>query len=255
MQSYSVLFNQNDLSQVPGVWLYNYDATTLPERDIKIHKIARRSLSIITSAEYSQKSIPVFMRVCSGSRQDTEATLTQIKGQLQPQNGTLEVEQSGELYQYTATMNEFNIEWDGQYAYVTIVFIASTPVASSAQSNNLFSLSTTLASDGASFIVGGSYIAEPTISLLYSSVTGGTGGSISVFNASTNQGITITGDFTNGTIVEIDSANYTVQVNGVSTDFEGLFPVFPPGSQRVGYSDTFSSRTVTVTGVANTRIV
>ena len=104
MQSYSVKFNQNDISQVPGVWLYNYDATTLPERDIKMHKIARRSLSIITSAEYSQKSITVFMRVCSGSRQDTEEALTQIKGQLQPQNGTLEVEQSGELYQYTATM-------------------------------------------------------------------------------------------------------------------------------------------------------
>lgn len=255
MQSYSVKFNQNDISEVPGVWLYNYDATTLPERDIKMHKIARRSLSIITSAEYSQKSIPVFMRVCSGSRQDTEATLTQIKGQLQPQNGTLEVEQSGELYQYTATMNEFNIEWDGQYAYVTIVFIASTPVAESASESQLFSLTTTLASDGASFIVGGSYIAEPIISLLYSTVTGGTGGSVSVFNASTNQGITITGDFTNGTIVEIDSSNYTVLVNGLQADFEGLFPVFPPGSQRVGYSDTFTTRSVGIAGTANTRIV
>ena len=255
MQSYSVVFNQNDISQVPGVWLYNYDATTLPERDIKMHKIARRSLSIITSAEYSQKSIPVFMRVCSGSRQDTEETLTQIKGQLQPQNGTLEVEQSGDLYQYTATMNEFNIEWDGQYAYVTIVFIASTPVAESASEDQLFSFTTTLASDGASFIVGGSYIAEPVISLLYSTVTGGTGASISVFNASTNQGIVVHGNFTDGTIIEIDSANYTVQVNGVSTDFEGLFPVFPPGAQRLGYTDIFSSRLVSISGVANTRIV
>ena len=142
MQSYSMKFNQNDISQIPGVWLYNYDATTLPERDIKMHEIARRSLSIITSAEYSQKSIPVFMRVCSGSRQDTEETLTQIKGLLQPQNGPIELMQSGELYQYTATMNEFNIEWDASYAYVTIVFIASTPVASSADSDVLFNFTT-----------------------------------------------------------------------------------------------------------------
>ena len=119
MKSYNVLFNDNDLSAVPGVWLYNYDATTLPERDIKMHKIARRSLSIITSAEYTQKSIPVFMRVCSGDRQATEATLTALKGLLQPQNGTLELEQSGEQFEYTATMNEFNIEWDGSYAVLS----------------------------------------------------------------------------------------------------------------------------------------
>lgn len=254
MQSYSVKFNSNDISEIEGVWLYNYDATTLPTRDIKIHKIARRSLSIITSAEYSQKSIPVFMRVCSGSRQDTEATLTQIKGQLQPQNGTLELEQSGELYQYTATMNEFNIEWEGATAYVTIVFVASTPVASAAETDALFSFSTTLSSDGVSFIVDGSYVAEPVITLVYSTVTGGAG-SFSVFNASTNQGIVINGNFANGTIIEIDSSNYTVLVNGVSTDFEGLFPTFPPGSQRLGYSDTFSSRLVSISGTAKTRIV
>lgn len=254
MKSYSVSFNNNDISQVPGVWLYNYDATTLPERDIKMHKIARRSLSIITSAEYSQKSIPVFLQVCSGDRQDTEETLTQIKGILQPQNGRLELEQSGKQYQYTATMNEFNIEWDGSRAYVTIVFIASTPVASSATSDILFNFSTTLAADGASFIVEGSFIAEPVITLTYSAVTGGAG-SVSVFNASTNQGITISGALTPSTIIEIDSTNYTVLVNGMSTDFEGVFPVFPPGSQRVGYSDTFSSRTVSIVGQANTRIV
>jgi len=254
MKNLSVKFNSNDISEIQGVWLYNYDATTLPERDVKIHKIARRSLSIITSAEYSQKAIPVFLRVCSGDRQDTEATLTQIKGLLQPQNGTLEVQQSGEQYQYTATMNEFNIEWDASYAYVTIIFIASTPVASSVATNNLFSLDTTLGSDGASFIVNGSYIAEPLTAITINAVTGGTG-SLSIFNASTNQGITISGSFSDGDIIEIDSNNYTVLVNGASTDFEGLFPVFPPGSQRVGYSDTFSSRDVSITGTAKTRIV
>lgn len=255
MKSYSVKFNSNELSEIPGVWLYNYDATTLPTRDTKIHKIARRSLSIITSAEYSDKSIPVFMRVCSGDRQDTEATLTQIKGMLQPPNGVLEVEQSGGQYQYTATMNEFNIEWDSSYAYVTIVFIASTPVATSATQSTLFNFSTTSQSDGASFIVTGSYISEPVISLTYSAVTGGTGASISVFNASTNQGITITADITPSTIITIDSANYVVMVNGASVDFEGMFPVFPPGSQRIGYSDTLTARNVSISGQGASRVV
>lgn len=254
MREYSVKFNSNELSDVPGVWLYNYDATTLPTRDINVHKLARRSLSIVTSAEYTQKAIPVMMKVCSGSRQDTEETLTDIKGLLQPQNGDLEVLQANRQMEYTATMNEFNIEWDGSNAWVQIIFLASTPVAESTEQETLVTFETSLQSDGASFIVEGSYISEPLITVTIGAVTGGTG-SFSVFNASTNQGITISGTFTGGDIIEINSSEYTVLVNGISTDFEGLFPVFPPGSQRVGYSDTFTTRTVTVAVEYNVRVV
>jgi phage-related protein len=254
MLSYSVKFNGNDIKDVPGVWLYNYNATDLPERDIKIHKLARRSLSIITSAEYTQKSVPVFLEVCSGSRQDTEATITAIKGLLQPQNGELLVEQSGELFQYTATMNEFNIEWEGSTAWVVIIFLASTPIAQAVDSDTLFSFNTTTSSASSSFPVGGSYVAEPVISLVINSITGGTG-DINIFNGSTNQGIMITGTFLAGDQIEIDSANLVVTHNGENIDFTGAFPTFPPGVQIVGYSDTFSTRDIDVDGIYNVKIV
>lgn len=254
MESYSVKFNNNDISQVPGVWLYNYTATNLPERDIKIHKLARRSLSIVTSAEYTQKAIPVMLRVCSGGRQDTEATLTQIKGLLQPQNGELQLLQSGELFNYTATMNEFNIEWVGTSAYVLIVFLASTPIAEAVDTDTLVSFNNTFPSNSSGFTVGGSYIAEPVISVVVNSVTGGTG-SINLFNASTNQGITVSGTFAPSSRLEIDSSEYTVTINGANVDFEGLFPTFPPGAQRIGYSDTFTTRNVDVSVIYNVKIV
>ena len=254
MKEYSCKFNGNDLSQVSGVWLYNYNATDLPERDIKLHKLARRSLSIVTSSEYTQKSIPVMMRVCSGTRQDTEETLTDIKGLLQPQNGELVLKQSNELFKYTATMNEFNIEWVGSTAYVIIVFIASTPIAEAVDSDTLVNFNTTLASDGASFIVDGSYVAEPIIDITINSVTGGTG-SISVFNASTNQGIIVTGTFSAGQHLEIDCSDYTVNLAGTNMDFAGIFPTFPPGSQRIWYTDTFTTRNVDITVSYNVKIV
>lgn len=259
---YAVKFNSNDINEVPGVWLYNYTATDLPERDINIHKLARRSLSIVTSAEYTQKVIPVLLKVCSGDRQDTEATLTEIKGLLQAQNGTLEVLQSDRLFQYTATMNEFNIEWQNSTAYVQIIFLVSTPVAEAATSDTLFSFSSSLASDGVSFDVDGSYEAEPLITVTLTAVTGGgSGSSFSVFNATTSQGITIwaddtgAGTFSNGDIIEINSSTYEVLVNGAATDFTGIFPVFPPGLQRVGYTDTFTTRTKSVSGQYNVRVV
>ena len=255
MDDYKVIFNSNNLGEVDGVWLYYYNATDLPDRDINIHKLARRSLSIVTSAEYTQKTIPVMMRVCSGSRQATEDTITRIKGLLQPQNGELIVYQSGEDFKYTATMNEFNIEWVGTSAYVVIVFIASTPIAEAVDTDIMTNFNTTLASDGSSFIVNGSYIAEPIINVTINSVTGGSGSSVSIFNASTNQGITVTGNFTAGSQLEIDCSQYTVRLNGVNMDFEGLFPTFPPGAQRIGYSDTFTTRDVDVTVTYNKQVV
>lgn len=256
MEQYQVSFNSNRLDQVPGVDLYNYDFTRLPNRDIKIHKLARRSLSIITSAEYTEKGIPVWMDICSGDRQDSEATVTAVKGLLQAQNGELKVLQSGLEVVYTATMNEFNIEWNGAHAYCEIIFLASTPIATAAESETLANLTgITSSSSSATFIVSGSYIAEPLITVVINTVTGGTGQTINLFNAKNNQGISVTADFDDGDILIVDCMNYTVQLNGAILDFQGLFPSFPPGSQQLGYSDTFSTRSVDVLVTYNQRLV
>lgn len=240
-----VSFEGNRIDLVPGVELYNHDFNNLPDRDIKIHKLARKSLSIITSSEYTQKTIPIWMHVCSGGRSETELTVTQVKALLQPQNGRLVVLNSGNEVEYTATMNEFNIEWDGSNAWVQIVMIASTPLGQATEEQELTSITgITNSSDSSTFYVAGVYDAEPVVTLIINTVTGGTGGEISISNNRTNQGITIIYNFANGDIVQIDSANVSATVNGVEVDFEGLFPTFPAGSQQLGYTDTFSTRSV-----------
>lgn len=255
-QSYEVEFNGNAINGVPGVWLYNYNATNLPDRDINIYKLARRSLSIITSSEYTQKNVSVNLWVCSGGRELTEETITTIKGLLQAQNGVLKLRQSGIEVEYIATMNEFNIEWDGPNAYVTIVFIASTPIASGSDTNVLANISSvTTSSTSATFLVAGSYIAEPLITVVITSVTGGNGGSINLFNGRNNQGITITSNFANGDVITVDSTNYVVQINGISVDFTGIFPTFPPAQQQLAFSDTFLTRNLSITMTYNPRIV
>lgn len=256
MEEYQVSFNSNNLHGIPGVDLYNYDFTRLPDRDIKIHKLARRSLSIITSSEYTQKNIPVWMDICSGDRQDTELTVTQVKALLQPQNGELKVLQSGETVVYTATMNEFNIEWNGPHAYCEIVFLASTPIARSIDDTQIINLTgVTSSSASQTFTIQGSYVAEPYITVVINSVTGGTGGTINLLNGSTQQGIAITEDFVNGDILTVDSVEYEVLLNGVKIDFEGIFPTFPPGSQQFSYVDTFSTRNVDIAGTYHKRLV
>lgn len=256
MEQYQVSFQGNRIDLVSGVDLYNYDFTGLPKRDIEMHKLARRSLSIITSSEYTEKSIPVWLDVCSGDRQDTEATITELKALLQPQNGSLEVLQSGETVEYIATLNEFNITWNATHAYVQIVFIASNPIGEAETTLtpvNISGSTTSTAND--SFIVQGSALAEPLITIVVNAVTGGTGGSMTILNGTTNQGITISQDFVANDVIEIDSDRLRVTINGDLIDFTGLFPTFPPGSQRLNYSDTFTTRTVDIVMTYNPRLV
>lgn len=256
MDSYSVRFAGNDLSLIENVELYNHNFNDLPERDVRIFKVARRDLSIITSSEYSAKNIPVFLEVCGSSREATEETLTFLKSLVQAQNQPLVVSQSGQTIEYTATMNEFNIEWDAYKAYVQINFITSNPIGRQTQAVTGVSVSgNTLVSRISSFTVEGSATAFPSITVVINSVTGGTGGSIVLENARTNQGITITEDFVNGDILIVNSATFQVTLNGVQLDFSGMFPQFPAGSQQVRYSDNFTTRNVDITLSYNPRFV
>lgn len=255
MNVYPVTFNGNELHSVADVFIYDYNAVSLPSRDINIHKLARRSKSVITSSEYTDKTITVYMRVNSGSRADTENTTTMLKGLLQPQNGKLVVEQSGIEVSYTATMNEFNISWHGKSAYVQLGFIASTPIGTGVDINVLANMTATTQGESVTFLVGGSAITEPRINVVLNSVTGGSGGSINLYNALNNQGITISRNFTAGDILEVDSAEMVVLHNGAEVDFVGAFPVFGVGSQQLAYSDTFTTRNASISMTAPTMVV
>lgn len=256
MDKYSCKFAGNDLSLVPGVDLHNHEFNTLPERDIKINKLARRDKSIITSSEYSQKTIPVYMEVCSGGRADTEDTLTFLKSLVQPQNGLLEVSQGGVDVEYTATMNEFNIVWEGTTALVTILFLASDSIGKQSDSETLADiLAITTTNASLSMVIAGSATAYPIITVAINAVTGATNKQITVANGKTGQGITIERTWAANDILIIDSLNMTVTINGGVIDFTGKFPEFPAGSAQITYLDNFTTRDVDLTSVYNPRLV
>lgn len=256
MDKYSVKFSGNDISLINGVDLYNHNFNDLPNRDIKINKLARRDLSIITSSEYTSKNIPVFLEVCSGTRADTEDTLTFLKSLLQPQNALLVVSQGGEDTQYIATMNEFNIVWEGTTALVTIVFLGSDPIGKNTTSVTLASQNgITTANYSVSTTIEGSATAFPTTNITINSITGGTGKSITVANGKTGQGITITRDYIAGDIIIINSRDMNATANGTLVDFTGMFPVFPAGSGQITYLDNFTTRNIDINSVYNPRLV
>lgn len=246
MNEYLVTFEQNVLNNVPGVDLYNHDFSQTPNRDIKINKLARRDMSIITSSEYTDKPIYIYAEVCGGSRGDTEAVISNLKSLIQTQNGNLRVNQANIETEYTATMNEFTIEWDGAIAYVTIGFIASDPLGRSVDRLEFANFTVTTSNATQTGIFEGSGTTEPIVSLTFNSLASGIDKAVSIFNARTNQGIRIIHTFNSGDILIINSFSKEARLNGMLLDFEGIFPTWAAGTQQIGYNDEFSSRNVSV---------
>jgi hypothetical protein len=144
-------------------------------------------------------------------------------------------------------MNEFNIEWNGVIAYINIVFIASDPVGVSTTTSTLLTSTYTTSSNTTSATVLGNFYMEPFITVQINSITGGSSASMTVSNASTQQGLTISRTFAAADYITIDSANKQLIVNGAAVDYTGVFPTFYSGEQSLGYTDTFTTRSVVVT--------
>lgn len=256
MPNEQIIYNNTDISGIAGVKIPYYTAVNFPNREVNAHKLARNSLSIVTSAEYSDKAIIVNAYICRGDRHETEEAIDEVKAIIGKANGELKVRQSDGIYSYTTTLSNFEIDkWTNSAAWCIITFYASTPLGTSVNEETIVNASTSSSYQGFPVTIGGSANAEPLVTIQYSSITGGTGQSISITNGQTNQGITITGNFNSGDLIEIDSLSMTVTINGFNIDFSGMFPTFEVGSNQLDYSDTFSARTATITATYRRRII
>lgn len=257
MGKYTVKFNGRDLSVISGVDLHYHNFGKLPEREVKLNKIARRDKSIVTSAEYSSKEVSVFMEICGDTRQGTENIITQLKAVLQAQNQQLTVEVGGNEIEYVATMNQFNIEWKAYHAYVEIVFVCSDPIGKYTTEQTMLDVEGIIVSSANYDLlyIQGSATAYPYTVVTINSLTGGTAKSVTILNASTFQGMTVTRNWADGDILEIDSEAMVVTVNDEVVDFTGMFPEFPAGTQQVTYIDDFDARDVNLLMTYKPRII
>lgn len=248
MENTDVFFAGNNLSLIIRANLIDHDFNKLPSREINIYKLARANKSILTSAEYSSKEVTVTFHLKGCDRAESESVLSTLKSYLRTVNAPLIVMQGDIETTYNdATLNEANMSWFSNVIIITLVFIVADPIGFSDVTEVL--LETTITNSSASNLIAnnGSFDAEPTINVIVSAVTGGIAQSLTIKNEETGQGITLIRTWADGDTVEIDTDNKTVVINGGNSDFSGQFPTFPPGSGSLGYSDTFTTRTVDLT--------
>lgn len=253
--SVSVWFDNNDISAIGGLFIPNHDFNQLPNREIKINKIARADLSLITSAEYTSKEIIVYAYAEQCTRYEAEAIVALTKSRVQLQNKILKVVQYDTTVEYTATMTGFKSTFNAGKVDMEITFTASDPIGRDV-TEQMIEL-TTITDDlmAVPFTVGGSYKVFPVIRVVIIDVTDGTGESITLSNTTTSQAITITHDWAVDDELIVDNNAKTVRINGGFIDYEGSFLDFYPGGRSLGYADTFTDREVEVSGLYNKKYV
>lgn len=247
----TVVFASNDLNQVPGLLVLDRGDLEPGKRELKQFKLARTSKSVLTTAEYVSKQIPITAAITRSSRELLEASLDTLYSLLQDFESTLDIRQSGADRRYQATVASVKIvNTKGGYAKVGITFECSDPFGTDLEQSTLLDGSTdTTGSATFQIAVGGSAEVRPIITLEFDDLTDGTDATVSVVNSQTGVGISVTRDWVNGDVLEIDGQELAVRVNGIDINPDGKIPIFIPGLRQIGYTDNFTARTMTIGAV------
>lgn len=234
-----------------GIVLTNIDHMRIAKRDNQIENRANREGGVLVQSQLGTKPIYIdgyYVGTDIYAAQLMYDVLAQV---LNRQQRPLIIPHAGSTRQYTATPENIIISQPDGYNRITFSFEFVVPDGSSSEqtSTDLFTDATiTTASSTITLNVAGSVTARPLLNLTFTSVTGGTGKSVTIRNARDFIGLTFARDFVSGDTISIDSKEFQIYINGVLTEPDGRMPTWSPGSGALFYSDTFSGRSVDISG-------
>lgn len=250
MNEFSLTLAGFDLTTIPYVEFSRRFPHELASREVKTARTARGHGQKLLSAFYASKVIQVEGYVEAPDRATMELARDQLLLKLQPIESNLDIIQGTQLRTYTVTMQNFiwsHIE--GGFATFNVEFLASDPFGRDTQATFLtFEAPKTVATFDYPITIGGSFGAELEIAVALASGTGLTNKVMRISNPLTGEEISITRTFAANDSVAISVPNKTVTVNGSVVDYNGVFPVWQPGDQILRYTDTFTTRSVSLSG-------
>ena len=244
-----------------GIVTNAIDHSDIPDKNINLYELAGSDSSAISSINYPSKNIRIAGVIAVGSDISSGSTREEMldelidtfKGYFRGKNKNLDINYNGTTRRYKATANAVTINRTGTktFAEFEVTFICVEPFGRDTTATTLID-DGTLGIDGTSrtgsnynddVTFGGSAAVQcPVITITLNSVTDGDGSYIMVGNAATGQQIIVQADWQDDDVLEIDTYNRTVKINGVEASFTGAFPVFEPGDQVLTYADSFTAR-------------
>ena len=244
-----IYFNNVRLDTIEYITITNRLAHSLPTRAVDKKDLANEDGAKLVSADYKSKEIVIEGHIVAPNRQSMEVARDNLLNYLSVKEAHLKFDQSGTEREYTATVSQIIFsEAKGGFSTFTITFLCSNPFGYNTQSTSIAMGAAIIAFYGEkTFNILGSYRATPVITFTFSSLSGATGKTVTITNPDSGEEIIVTRDWSNSDILQIDSANKTVKVNGTEVNYTGKFLTFDPGTgKKVVYEDNFTGRSVTV---------
>lgn len=230
--------------QSNGVTTSSIGAYNTPPRDLQIESLAGADGGILVESRWRSATIPASGTLNASSQLELETLIQTFKRSLNKEAKELKVTDSNDFATWIATPGAITIERTRGLtkANWSVDFSCPNPFSTAGAGITLLSTTATTATITSSITVSGSYRAEPLMVVTLNSFTGAGDQTISLQNGKTFAGITITRTWVAGDEIEIDSLNLSVKVNGIESDFTGLFPTWEPGQGVVYYNDSLTTR-------------
>jgi len=244
-----VSYNGIDLNTVEGLTVLARDSYKPANRNVGSYGISRGNKNKVITAFYESKQITIKVGIAQKTRDLLEQSLDKLNAILQGYEEDLIIRQSGKDRKYIATLTKTNISEDGgSYVNMDLIFELSDIFGYDTYTTTLLNVSNwTGGSKTTEIIVDGSSVTQlPYISIVYSSVVGGTAKTVRISNEATGQTLILTRDWVTGDVLLVDTLNRIITVNGTTIAYTGSYPEFSVGTGYVTVSDDFTSRTYTM---------
>ncbi len=239
--------------QTANIILMKIEHDTIPARELKRYRVIRGDGEIITDYRFGVKKVTLIGRVQGTDKLDLETRLDALRAALvgyQKIGKTLYVDYLSAVRNYTATCVGISVDRRNgvvNFAEFQAEFISTLPFGFDTAPTTLVSsvVSTTAPIDHAITVGGTSEAQKLIITVTINSFTSTPPNTITVSNLQTLKGISVSRNWTAADVLVIDTANFSVKVNGVEVDYTGAFPDFAPGSRTLRIADDFTTRNIT----------
>jgi len=235
-----------------GIVLTNINHMTVAKRDNQVERRANRDGAILVQSQLGTKPIYLegyFTGEGQTGKQDAENMYDTLTQALNRQERPLIVPHAGASRKFIATPENIAISQPNGLNRIGFSLEFVVPEGNSIDDlpSALVSQVVTTATSTIPLSVLGSVRARPLISINFTSISGGSPGTVTIRNARDYIGVEVTRNFVTGDTLIIDSDNFQIFHNGVKVEPVGRIPTWEAGSGSLYYSDTFSSRSAQVT--------
>lgn len=230
-----------------------------PLLDIISYELARSDNAVAVYRKYKSRNFSLRGEVKGSTEAQLEAAIDQLKLALVRQSGDLAFDWAGSTRYATAECPNVAIirgPQDITRCGWSAPFFMAVPFTSDKVTRDFFTAVTGWTAGSLTIAVNniGTYLASPYITLTLTGISPNVSDvSITIGNPATNESITITDEFANGDVITIDTINKQIFRGTELLAGKGNFPEWLPGVGLLSYSDTATTRTLSIAGTYQAR--